>query len=94
MKLTKTLSVAALLFGALPALAGTSSLALAQSDPTSGRIEQRQQQIAQRNFNRCKKAALRAYNYTIDRANGDQVRINQANRTYVRNVAGCRSRYL
>lgn len=94
MKLTKTLTMAALLIGTLPALSGTGSLAFAQNDPTSGRIEQRQQQIAQRNFNRCKQAALRAYNYTINRANGDPVRIKQANRTYVRNVAGCRSRYL
>ena len=94
MKLTKTLTVAALLMGALPALSGATTSALAANDPTSGRLDQRQQQIAQQKFQRCKKASLRAYNHTVRKANGDAVRIQQANRTYVRNVAGCRSRYL
>lgn len=91
MKLTTTLTMAALLLGALPALSGA---AVAQNDPTSGRAEQRQQQIAQQKFQRCKQASLRAYNHTVRKANGDQVRIQQANRYYVKNVRGCRARYL
>ncbi|MCP5084954.1 MAG: hypothetical protein GY948_24990 [Alphaproteobacteria bacterium] len=94
MKLTKTLTMAALLLGALPALSGAGSPAFAANDPTSGRVEQRQQQIAQQKFERCKKASLRAYNYTVNKANGDAVRIQQASRYYVKNVAGCRTRYL
>ena len=94
MKMTKTLTVAALLMGALPTLTAATTSAVAQNDPTSGRVEQRQQQIAQQKFQRCKQAALRAYNHTIRKANGDQVRINQANRYYVNNVRGCRTRYL
>ncbi len=94
MKLTKTLTVAALLMGALPTLAGTMTAASAASDPTSGRVEQRQQQIAQKKFQNCKKASLRAYNHTVKKANGDEFRIKQAAKYYVKNVAGCRSRYL
>ena len=94
MKRTKTLTLAALLLGALPTLAATTTSAYAQNDPTSGRVEQRQQQVAQQKFQRCKKAALRAYNHTVRKANGDQVRIRQAERYYVKNVAGCRTRYL
>lgn len=94
MKLTKTLTMAALLLGTLPALSGASSSAFAAKDPTSARAEQRQQQIAQKNFQRCKKASLRAYNHTVNKANGDEVRIKQASRYYVKNVAGCRARYL
>ncbi len=94
MKLTKTLTLAALLLGALPAITVATTSASAANDPTSGRLEQRQQQIAQKNFQRCKKAALRAYNHTVRKANGDRVRIRQAERYYVKNVAGCRTRYL
>ena len=94
MTLTKTLKTAALLLGALPVLAGSATSVMAQNDPTSGRVEQRQQQIAQKNFQRCKKASLRAYNHTVRKANGDEVRIKQAARYYVKNVAGCRARYL
>ncbi len=94
MKLTKTLTVAALLMGALPTIAATGSSVAAAKDPTSGRVEQRQQQIAQKKFQRCKQASLRAYNHTVRKANGDEVRIKQASRYYVKNVAGCRARYL
>lgn len=94
MKLTNTLTLAALLLGALPTLPATVAPAFAAGDPTSGRAEQRQQQIAQKNFQRCKQASLRAYNNTVQKANGDEVRIKQASRYYVKNVAGCRARYL
>lgn len=94
MKMTKILTLAALLMGALPTLSGTGSSALAAQDPTSGRLDQRQKQIAQQKFERCKKASLRAYNHTVRKANGDEVRIKQASRYYVKNVAGCRARYL
>ena len=93
MKLTKTLTFTALLIGAVSALTGAASVASAK-DPTSGRVEQRQQQIAQQKFQRCKQASLRSYNYTVQKANGDDFRIKQAQRYYVKNVAGCRARYL
>ncbi len=93
MSMSKNFKIATIAAGALCVAMTGISTASAQSDPTSGRIQQRQAQ-AQAQYHECASFALRVYNAALSQAGGNSSKVRAARNHYHGNLRRCRQRFL
>ena len=83
MKLSSNLKIAVVMLAAF----GTISGASAASDPTSGRLGQRE-------YQKCVNFSKTVLQAALSQSGGDRAKINSAYSHYYGNVERCRSRFL
>ncbi len=75
------------MLGTLPATLGAINSASAASDPTSGRL-------AQREYKKCEKFSKTILQAALSQSKGDRTKINSAYSHYYGDIQRCRARYL
>ncbi len=93
MNTSRMIKIAVILAGTATAITGTTSIAFAGNDPTSGRIQQRQAQ-AQQQYHECAGFALRVYRAALEQAGTNSAKRRAAENHYHGNLGRCRNQYL